>query len=952
MKKTLSILICFTVMVTLSPTFCVGAENNITDDEYTFWVSPDGDDSNDGQTESTPWKTLSHAAQKLVAGQTAIFKDGTYNETQPTVFETSGRADAPITIKAQNKHKAIIVYSETCRHQKLNIDASYINVRDFAITQKRISVESDSYPNLDILLDCGIDKGYEIEGCEITGNMFGPAFEEGIKVKFARNVLVRDNIIDSPLREGIDVFGCSDVVLCKNKIINSGRTGILVKGNSRNCLVYNNYVYNDTVGNNEAYVIGGQSDSDSPYIVTEDLGELDGSGGYEIYNSVFYNNIAYSKIPQLIGTGFAFSGAYSCHAYNNLVYGARTGFSFSDASDSRNGWAWDPKTVNPVLYNNVIMNVQNVYNPLQAPVNITSDYNAIYNWGSSTYTPGTSSTKIPWAEENSIIQNSLSNFNNIVNDAENGDFTIFEDSPLTGSGAAVPAEVDAYDGIIGVDVIQPDRKIAINLVDYNEEERKIPWDMGVYNTLPKQIDTDIYPVLDEDFTNGTVGDSFPKGSDSSPAWNDLYSAYDVTRTNIHFAADPDDSENPVVELVRTVKSIGDRQNWHYVGRRFSRPYISGGFYNVKFRMRSTDEDGTIFQFNMWDGTTSTPVDFNFNTGEVTVYSWIYNDDGAKINNDITVDAGLTHNVWYDVDIEIDLRSNVSGESVKISVFIDKKEIVRDVYLGHNTSGIMDNRGTIGEISWLINNRGNASIKESATVENPVLASFMIDDIVMIEVDAPTGNPTVRKITLSDDLKKADVEFNHKINTATLQCIMLNDTQDNIRSIMGEDRKCTVEFKNALSAGFVDYKFSFEGVKDVYGTRMNNVKRIVTTRGAIAQIGAVNFYQDSSPDGESLPISKLTGYKTGDSITAAFEAINESIKNISTALIVVQKGADGKMKAVTVEDTSVIQQEQAYKSATLVLKDFAADDTVDVYLWNSLQQMIPIAEGKRIPSVSY
>jgi len=951
MKKIFSILLCVTMMMSLSPTFIVGAEGVITDDEYTFWVSPDGDDSNNGQTEDTAWKTLSHAAQTLVAGQTAIFKDGTYNETQPTVFETSGRADAPITIKAQNKHKAIIVYSEDCRHQKLNIDASYINVRDFAITQERVSVQSDSYPNLDILLDCGINKGYEIEGCEITGNMFGPAFEEGIKIKYSNNILVEDNVIDSPSHEGIDVFGCSDVVLSKNRILNSGRTGILVKGNSRNCLVYNNYVYNDTVANNEAYVIGGQSDNVSPYTVAKDI-NLDGSGGYEIYNSVFYNNIAYSKVPLLIGTGFAFSGAYNCHSYNNVVYGVRTGFSFSDAPDARNGWGWDPKTVNPVLYNNVIMNVQNVYNPLQTPINITSDYNAIYNWGSSAYTPGTSISIIPWNETNSVKQNSLSNLNHIVNDAANGDFTLPENSPLSGSGIAIPAEVDAYDGIVGVDTIQPDKKVAINLVDYNEEERKTPWDKGVYNSLPEQSDSVITPILDEDFTGATVGTAFPKGSTAQPGWNDLYSAYDDTRTAICFAADPEDDENPVVELVRKVKNIGDRHNWHYVGRRFGSPYISDGVYNVRFRMRSTDEDGTIFQFNMWDGLTSTPIDFNFNTGMVKVYSWIYNENGAKINNDITVDAGITHNVWYDVDIEIDLTSTVSGESVKISVVIDDEEIVSDAYLGHNASGVMDNRGAIGEIAWLINNRGDASVENTATEENPVLASFMIDDIVMLENGDLTENPTVNNITLSDDLKKAEIEFSNNINESTFKKITVNGSVDNIAAISGSSNECMVTFKELLSPGFVDYKFSFAGVKDVYGNRLNNVKRIVTTRDAIEKIGMVNFYQDSYPDDESAPINRLTGYKTGDSITAAFKAINESLKNISTALILVQKSADGKMKAVEVEDASVVRQEQAYKSATLVLKDFAEDDTVEAYLWNSLQQMTPITVGRRIPSITY
>jgi len=265
---------------------------------------------------------------------------------------------------------------------------------------------------------------------------------------------------------------------------------------------------------------------------------------------------------------------------------------------------------------------------------------------------------------------------------------------------------------------------------------------------------------------------------------------------------------------------------------------------------------------------------------------------------------------------------------------------------------MDNRGAIGEIAWLINNRGDASVENTATEENPVLASFMIDDIVMLENGDLTENPTVNNITLSDDLKKAEIEFSNNINESTFKKITVNGSVDNIAAISGSSNECMVTFKELLSPGFVDYKFSFAGVKDVYGNRLNNVKRIVTTRDAIEKIGMVNFYQDSYPDDESAPINRLTGYKTGDSITAAFKAINESLKNISTALILVQKSADGKMKAVEVEDASVVRQEQAYKSATLVLKDFAEDDTVEAYLWNSLQQMTPITVGRRIPSITY
>jgi len=45
----------------------------------TFYVSPLGDDSNPG-TIDQPWKTVQHAADVLVAGDTVLIRDGVYNE--------------------------------------------------------------------------------------------------------------------------------------------------------------------------------------------------------------------------------------------------------------------------------------------------------------------------------------------------------------------------------------------------------------------------------------------------------------------------------------------------------------------------------------------------------------------------------------------------------------------------------------------------------------------------------------------------------------------------------------------------------------------------------------------------------------------------------------------------------------------------------------------------------
>ncbi|MBW7886329.1 MAG: hypothetical protein H3C34_27625 [Caldilineaceae bacterium] len=72
----------------------------------TYYVSPDGDDSNSGLAESQPWGTFSRAWQDLGPGDTLVLLDGVYYES--FVAEQDGEPGNPITIRARNDGKAII----------------------------------------------------------------------------------------------------------------------------------------------------------------------------------------------------------------------------------------------------------------------------------------------------------------------------------------------------------------------------------------------------------------------------------------------------------------------------------------------------------------------------------------------------------------------------------------------------------------------------------------------------------------------------------------------------------------------------------------------------------------------------------------------------------------------------------------------------------------------------
>jgi hypothetical protein len=65
---------------------------------HAYYVAPDGDDANDGNSTSTPWMTLRHAIDQLRAGDVLFVRGGTYRESGIDVA-VAGTAGAPITIR-------------------------------------------------------------------------------------------------------------------------------------------------------------------------------------------------------------------------------------------------------------------------------------------------------------------------------------------------------------------------------------------------------------------------------------------------------------------------------------------------------------------------------------------------------------------------------------------------------------------------------------------------------------------------------------------------------------------------------------------------------------------------------------------------------------------------------------------------------------------------------------
>src|SRR5688572_10857822 len=93
----------------------------------TYYVSPSGNNSSDGLSVATPWLTLQHASNTVVAGDSVIVLPGTYSGFYQT---TSGTAGQPIVFSAQPG--VLINLPNATTNDGINLEgASYIVIDGF-----------------------------------------------------------------------------------------------------------------------------------------------------------------------------------------------------------------------------------------------------------------------------------------------------------------------------------------------------------------------------------------------------------------------------------------------------------------------------------------------------------------------------------------------------------------------------------------------------------------------------------------------------------------------------------------------------------------------------------------------------------------------------------------------------------------------------------------------------
>lgn len=107
----------------------------------TYYVSTTGNNSNDGLSTATPWRTIGHAVDTMLAGDATFVRGGTYSTESTIRFRRTGTAVAPIQLLNYPGESPVIDYvnqqvgdTVTILHASgQNVAVGYITIEGFEI---------------------------------------------------------------------------------------------------------------------------------------------------------------------------------------------------------------------------------------------------------------------------------------------------------------------------------------------------------------------------------------------------------------------------------------------------------------------------------------------------------------------------------------------------------------------------------------------------------------------------------------------------------------------------------------------------------------------------------------------------------------------------------------------------------------------------------------------------
>ena len=177
----------------------------------TYYVSAtDGDDTRtntEAQDPDTPWKTIQHAIDDAISGDTIIVKDGIYEENVDVTVDN-------LTLRSENGYGSTIVNASDQNDHVFEVTADYVNISGFTVQNATGDWIAGIY------LESGVDH-CNISDNNATGNHHG-IYLNGIFWEHSGNNTLTNNTANSNTHSGIHLFSSSNNTLTKNTM--SGNT--------------------------------------------------------------------------------------------------------------------------------------------------------------------------------------------------------------------------------------------------------------------------------------------------------------------------------------------------------------------------------------------------------------------------------------------------------------------------------------------------------------------------------------------------------------------------------------------------------------------------------------------------------------------------------------------------------------------------------------------------------
>jgi hypothetical protein len=495
MKHYLCVL-CALFPVAMMTAYCgkptLGEEAPVED---AYFVSVAGSDENDG-SEAAPWRTIQHAVDSAVAGDTIYVLEGEYAES--VYFKVSGsEEEGYITLRNYPGHRPVV--SGAPKSTKMDMALMYINgkhhikIEGFELGP---FVRSRGFPAAIWVVGSAhhieirdnyvhhVENDESAHGIAVYGTSVDPAHDiviDGNEVAYCKlgssesvvvngnveHFVVSNNVIHDNNNIGIDIIGHEGK--CPDEELDRARDGVVV----------GNLVYNIDSRGNPAY--GDERSADGIYV--------DGGTRILIERNVVHDcNIGIELASEWHGKDTSY-----VTARNNFVYNSHTTGIAIGGYDRRRGSTHHCTIVNNTLYNNdtdragsgeiliqfdthdnvvknniLYANSQNLFisNDYAENVDNVVDYNLYYGpgeaeWGwQGKYYSGFGD----WQDATGNDAHSLF-VDPLLVDVPSGDLHIGDGSPAIDAGEALPGDV------IGTEDIDGEERVRGRGIDVGADER-------------------------------------------------------------------------------------------------------------------------------------------------------------------------------------------------------------------------------------------------------------------------------------------------------------------------------------------------------------------------------------------------------------------------------------------------------------------------------------------------